>query len=320
MLGSAPPLAPYPCYGTIFNDCCISMQGPRPSRQQMKKERRKAAADACTTPTEPPPSVTPTQAPNSTPHVTSPRHPTPAPPSPPPLQRHSSGTSTHPSPPKKTASPNLSTPPQSVTEPSSWRSFRRTTRPLSPPTQPASLPQQVPSYRPTNAVLPTKPPQHFFGGSTRTTRQNDEISTRYQKVPLHDRATLSRTPSQQSNMFSSNDDRQNTANSLNDIKIGSNSLAQEMEALVSDTVWRAKVATKSAASPSFWAAVTTPLVGPKMAFAALLDRYPADHARRAELNKLRVDSQPYSFFRSIRGESHTDPHCVINRHAHILTD
>ncbi|KAL3159946.1 OTU domain, ubiquitin aldehyde binding [Trebouxia sp. C0009 RCD-2024] len=75
-----------------------------------------------------------------------------------------------------------------------------------------------------------------------------------------------------------------------------------MADLVSDVVRRAKHSKSSAPSPSFYTAVTTPLVGRKVDFSVLTERFPTGHARLAELNKLRSGSQPYKFYRSIRGD------------------
>lgn len=280
------------------------------TRQQKKKEKRNAAAAGIALPSSSAPAdiISPTLSSRPTPP-----HSTPAPVSPSPSQQHSPGSTSPPSLPKQAGSPQLSTPPQSVVEPLSQKSSRSTTR---PPSQPVPRPSHIAAYRSTAVVLPATTSANskthtegkaatFSNSMTGSKSASKAHQGSGSTNKPHDRATSPPTPGKYTST-----DRQKaptTPKSLNHSKIGSNSLAQEMETLVSHTVRRAKVATKSPASPSFWAAVTTPLVGPKMAFAALLDRYPADHARRAELNKLRVGSPPYRFYRSIRGESHTDP-------------
>ncbi|KAL3157922.1 OTU domain, ubiquitin aldehyde binding [Trebouxia sp. C0010 RCD-2024] len=305
--GSADPAEPPPA-GCGPTSKPKSPEVPIITSRQKKKQKKKAAAAARAALTEPLSSVpAKDSSPSSPTHLTPSPHLTPAPPSSPPLQRHSSGSTVNPSSPKQAKSPHLSTPPQSVTEPISRTSSHTPPR---PPSQPVPQPNQIRSYRPNYATLPADSPLTFPGGNISTMRQtsdrHDTSAARYQKVRFHDRATSSPTTRQETR-FHSTYDRQKTATShyqSNDTMNGSSSssAAHQMADLVSDIVRRAKHSKSSAPSPSFWAAVTTPLVGRKVDFGVLTERFPSGHARLTELNKLRSGSQPYNSYRSIRGD------------------
>lgn len=211
------------------------------SSRQKKKQRRKAAAAARTAPIEPPPSAPDNNlSPSSSTHLPRPPHPTAAPPSPPPPQRHSSGSTANHSPMKQAGSPHLSTPPQSVTEPTSRTSSHT---PPPPPSQPVAHPKQIRSYRPDYAGLPADSPRTLPGGKVSTMRQtlrqtsiDDTTAAKYQKVLIHDRATSSPTTSQHTTL-QRNYDRQKTATShhhslnSNDTMNGSNSSAVRWQTL-----------------------------------------------------------------------------------------
>lgn len=298
------------------------------SKQKKKQRRKKNAAAAV--PTAPTHETLSTHANKPTPprspvHIPNPSGPVLRSPPPPPTQQQSSPSPPHPTPPKQAgSSPSLSTPSQSAEQPS--------TQETKPPhlARPLLHPLPPPANSSSNAWLPrdhSKTTTRERADHTNHPKQ-DQSAKKPLQVPKSDRATSSPTLSHQP-ALNRQTDITKPKSTLRHVGTKERTLdhgfiqtttktssARDMAALVADSVKRAKAATASpgASTRSPFGSVVMPLAGNKMPIHNLTDRFPTTHPRLAELNKLSSGSQPYTFWRSIRGQPHTDSHCGRTYH------